>query len=125
VPAHVSYTNHIPPALLVGPAAPLHHPTATHPRYDPALFTVPRPAHATAPASSAKLHAALTSGPAAGLRAESVAPLKPDGQRAGKIVGFFDQGLITGVVVFVLPVVAGLGTLGFLGVRMGVRKMLR
>ena len=35
-------------------------------------------------------------------------PLPPNDQRDGKVVGFFDQGLITGAAVLLVPAVSGL-----------------
>jgi hypothetical protein len=37
----------------------------------------------------------------------AVAPLTPTGQPFGGGIGFFEQGIITGLVVFVLPVFIG------------------
>lgn len=50
----------------------------------------------------------------------SVAPAR---QKAGKVVGFFDQGLITGFVVFWVPVLAGVVAGSAYGARAGMRMM--
>jgi len=124
ISAYSSFANDIPIPLLVGPAAPLDHRTCVHPRYIPEMFTIARPAFATPDAESVKLRKALdnTQG-ARHLRAETLEKLSKTGQREGKAVGFFDQGLLVGVGMYVMPVVAGLGVLGFYGVKAGMRRL--
>lgn len=51
------------------------------------------------------------------LREEATKPLKPIGQHSGTSMGFFDQGIITGLVAFVLPSLALLGYGGYRLVR--------
>lgn len=49
--------------------------------------------------------------------------LAPTRQKAGKVVGFFDQGLITGFVVFWVPVIASAVVGSGYGIRAGMRMM--
>ncbi len=53
------------------------------------------------------------------------APLPPNDQRDGKVVGFFDQGLMTGASVLLTPVVVGLAVASFYGLRFGIRWVRR
>lgn len=57
------------------------------------------------------------------LRKETILPLKETGQGEGKVVGFFDQGMIVGALIYVVPLVMSLGVLGVLGVREGIRRL--
>lgn len=49
-------------------------------------------------------------------------PLKKDEQRLGGQIGFFEQGILTGLVTLLVPAVAGVVTLGALGGRMVLRS---
>jgi tetrahydromethanopterin S-methyltransferase subunit G len=44
---------------------------------------------------------------------EAVAPLPETGQRAGKRIGFFEQGIITGGVITLVSFMATVATAGF------------
>lgn len=46
---------------------------------------------------------------------EALAPLPAIGQRSGKGVGFFEQGIITGGVITLFTFVASLSTMGIYG----------
>lgn len=52
-------------------------------------------------------------------------PLPPSDQRKGGAIGFFEQGLFTGGLTIILPVVAVAVTGLFFGVRQGVRMAMR
>lgn len=49
-----------------------------------------------------------------------VQPLKPTGQRSGTTIGFFDQGILTGLTLIVLPVLATTCSLAYVGGRYAV-----
>lgn len=55
------------------------------------------------------------------LRKRALTPLKPTGQPSGTSMGFFDQGIITGLVAFVLPCVALIGYGSFKAAQFGWR----
>lgn len=47
------------------------------------------------------------------LREDALRSLRPIGQGSGSSIGFFDQGIITGMLAFALPALAMLGYGGF------------
>jgi hypothetical protein len=55
----------------------------------------------------------------------ALSPLPPSDQRKGGAIGFFEQGLITGGLTVILPVVAVAATGLIFGVRQGVRLVMR
>jgi hypothetical protein len=92
------------------------------------MFTVPRPAYITPPPSSKALTTLLTSSStakssatAAELETEAAKELKPTGQKPGHHIGFFEQGILTGLVFIFVP--AAVGTLVAVG--FGVRGLVR
>lgn len=56
------------------------------------------------------------------LRKKTEEGLKATGQRPGKMVGFFDQGLLLGVGIVLTPVLAGLGVGVYFGAKAAVRR---
>jgi hypothetical protein len=71
------------------------------------MFTVPRPAYITSRESASKqLNTLLTSPPTgkssaaiSELEKEASKALKPTGQKPGNHIGFFEQGILTGLVL--------------------------
>lgn len=57
------------------------------------------------------------------LRSQATTPLKPTGQASGSSMGFFDQGILTGIIAFVLPVVCLIGAGGFIAGRSAIRRI--
>lgn len=144
--SRASFINHIPVELsgrmsfddllvfecilnkfTVGPAAPLGYATSAIDRYRPEMFSVAEP-HIVLPSElSATLEIALSSSSVAkapGLRQLALAPLAPTGQGSGKVVGFFDQGLITGATILLTPVVGGVTVAGYLCARFAIRRWM-
>ncbi|OCL07458.1 ALDH-like protein [Glonium stellatum] len=119
--SRAAFVNHIPTELLVGPAAPLNHPTTSLPRYSVTLFSQPRP-HYVKPhpkdallgkllrASDAKVLRQLEEHDTAGLLNRKERPL-------GGGLGFFEQGFIIGATVLLTPLAVGLGVLSIYGYR--------
>ncbi|KAK5657297.1 hypothetical protein OQA88_3359 [Cercophora sp. LCS_1] len=132
-----SFVNHIPTQLLVGPAAPKGHALDLLWRYNPDMFTVPRPQFVPSPApiEAARLVDELLAkdaitGKKKGalnqkIKAFASRPLKPSGQvKSLEELDFFGSGLFLGggiVLAVVLPAlgwtsyVLGKGALGYLG----------
>lgn len=123
LPCHLSFINHIPTPLLVGPAAPLAYaPDPLH-RYNPDMFTEPRPQFVppTAPPPTATLRAVeevlevpKAKGGRGGalnlqkLRTLAAKPLRPTGQPKTLVgLDFFLSGLLVGTGVVVAGVVTG------------------
>ncbi|KAL5340410.1 Aldehyde/histidinol dehydrogenase [Aspergillus crustosus] len=120
IDAQISYINHLPLETLIGPAYPLHHVPSRTTRYTPAQFQVPRPQFVSETPSTTLLHRVLGGGggkPGAqdAIEAwkEAVAPLPEIGIKAGKRIGFFEQGIITGGVITLFSFVATVSTLGY------------
>lgn len=91
------------------------------------MFSTPRPQYVKSSELSHRLQEAVTghsSKSQSSLLREMVShPLPPDGQRDGKIVGFFDQGLITGATIVLTPVLTGIAVLGYYAIRFGLRRI--
>ncbi|KAH0345426.1 aldehyde dehydrogenase PutA, partial [Aureobasidium melanogenum] len=126
IDSHLSFVNHIPIELLVGPVAPLDfHASATH-RYRPEMFSVPKADYASETQSSRRLAEAVRSEDRAWAefyQEQTTTVLGPTGQKAGKVVGFFDQGFITGIVVFWVPVIVSVALGSAYGLRAGIRML--
>lgn len=90
------------------------------------MFSVPKADYASETQSSRKLADALKSEDRAWeemYQKQTTTSLNPTGQKAGKVVGFFDQGLITGIVVFWVPVVVSVAVGSAYGLRAGLRML--
>ncbi|KAL2025257.1 hypothetical protein VTO58DRAFT_103482 [Aureobasidium pullulans] len=126
IDSYASFVNHAPIELTVGPAAPIgFHPSATH-RYRPAMFSVPKAdciARDSASRSLASTFRAEAKAWSDVYEKQITSSLAPTRQKAGKVVGFFDQGLITGFVVFWIPVIASAVVGSGYGIRAGMRMM--
>ncbi|THW04486.1 aldehyde dehydrogenase PutA [Aureobasidium pullulans] len=124
IDSYASFVNHAPIELTVGPAAPIgFHPSATH-RYRPAMFSVPKAdciAGDSASRSLASIFRAEAKAWSDVYEKQITSSLAPTRQKAGKVVGFFDQGLITGFVVFWVPVIASAVVGSGYGIRAGIR----
>ena len=57
------------------------------------------------------------------LKEMTLKALPPDDQREGKVVGFFDQGLITGGTILLAPVIGGLTVATYYSMRFGIRLL--
>lgn len=123
IASRVSLTNFIPPQLLgklncrtisitklifslVGPPAPQGYSTSFAMRYSKEMFSFPSPEHVASPPSANSSDRAAndvlddTSSNMAGiekLKQSIQEPLLPMGEPAGKSIGFFEQGLFTGL----------------------------
>ncbi|KAL3471862.1 aldehyde dehydrogenase PutA [Aspergillus californicus] len=120
IDAHVSYINHVPVEMLIGPALPLTPPSnrshSRDTRYPTALFQLPRPQFVSQSSNAAIVRKFLDrSGSPEAIAAwrEAVAPLPGTGQRAGHSIGFFERGMITGGIITLSLFVATVSTLGY------------
>lgn len=97
IDAEVSFINHVPREILVGPAAPSGYPLQLSNRYPFDLFTVSRPAYVHCTESSASLLKVLRgeSGTSAQkLLVDAATPLAEYKRHPGGGVGFFEQGFL-------------------------------
>lgn len=77
------------------------------------MFSVPRPEQVVMANQSSEIASKFLYGETRdkeNLRQRATKPLQPTGQASGSSMGFFDQGIITGLIAFVLP---SLGLVGF------------
>ncbi|EKG11852.1 hypothetical protein MPH_11348 [Macrophomina phaseolina MS6] len=115
--SHLSFANHFPLDLLVGPAAPTTAPLDTTNRFPSALFTTPRPSYANATALAQRLSGVLQSG-TVNMTADALKALKAEGTSAlpknrpyKKGIGFFEQGILTGLGLTAVPLLSTLSVL--------------
>lgn len=90
------------------------------------MFSVPKADYASETQSSRRLAEAVRSEDRAWAefyQEQTTTALGPTGQKAGKVVGFFDQGLITGIVVFWVPVIVSVALGSAYGLRAGIRML--
>ncbi|KAB2573921.1 hypothetical protein BFW01_g3637 [Lasiodiplodia theobromae] len=120
--AHLSFANHFPLDLLVGPAAPTTAALDTTNRYPSSLFTVPRPQYAKPSPLSARLSGILQVAPGASSNSEALKSLKTEATTAlppnrpyKKNIGFFEQGILLGLGMTALPLLSGLSLLTWYG----------
>ncbi|RMZ21635.1 hypothetical protein D0859_14355 [Hortaea werneckii] len=114
IDAEVSFVNHIPRELLVGPAFPTGRPIELKTRYPRELFTVHRPAFINSPASDQRLRDVLSSSNRAAstkLLQAATAPLNAMKRHPGGGVGFFEQGFLmnAGIILTTTVSITGVG----------------
>lgn len=114
VDAEVSFVNHVPRELLVGPAFPTGRPIELQNRYPRELFTVHRPAFINSPASDQKIREVLGSSnraASAKLVEVATAPLNVMKRHPGGGVGFFEQGFLmnVGIILTTTVSITGVG----------------
>ncbi|KAF4188530.1 hypothetical protein CNMCM7927_001225 [Aspergillus lentulus] len=115
IDASVSWINHVPIDMLIGPAYPVNTATSTATRYVPALLQVPRPQFVAETNNSALVKSILDPSDAtksANTWREALASLPSIGHRAGWRIGFFEQGIITGLITLAM-FVATVSTVGW------------
>ncbi|KAF3384695.1 hypothetical protein F1880_002082 [Penicillium rolfsii] len=123
IESRATFINHIPAQLHVGPAFPAHYPVQLDLRFTRDMFEEPSPEFVPGerfhPISKSIFYGESPFG-AKMIEAMSK-PLRPTGQPRSGAWGFFDQGVILGAVVYLLPValasVGGIAALGVLGYR--------
>lgn len=116
IDSEVSFINHVPRELLIGPAAPSGHTFDSSTRYPIDLFTVARPAYVHCSETStnlAKVLEAEGSASAQKLLAEAAKPLAEFKRHPGGGVGFFEQGFLinAGIIVLSTLTVSATGAL--------------
>ncbi|OOQ86815.1 aldehyde dehydrogenase PutA [Penicillium brasilianum] len=116
IDADISWVNHVPSHMLIGPALPRNTPYSPQTRYATSQFQKPRTQliipSATANATQIILGNENTVRSDA-LWREALAPLPSTKQRPGFKIGFFEQGIITGVSLTLISLVATVSTLGY------------
>jgi hypothetical protein len=96
----------------VGPASPVNHPHALHPRFTASILSTPRPQFIVPPAPLP---------PSSQLKELALKTLKPTGQRPGHAIGFFEQGILLGLGSTALVVLPLFGWGLFSAMKFGMR----
>lgn len=113
----VSFVNHVPVDVLVGPPAPSNTAFNHSLRYPTSIFSVPRPLYANPTPLSLSMDEVLRDGSAAPLRRalgrqETELVLTTE-RSLGRGVGFFEQGILTGLGLFSTTMLAGVCSVGY------------
>ncbi|CAO2657354.1 Nn.00g034800.m01.CDS01 [Neocucurbitaria sp. VM-36] len=126
VNADVSFVNHVPFRLLVGPAAPSFHPIDIEKRYTAEHFTRASPAFIAPPASQAAMSKIMDSKDsrkaAAELLAKATQEIKEKKRAEWIAIGYFEQGILIGLGIYGIPLLTCVGASLFFGVRAGLRR---
>ncbi|KAF2446288.1 ALDH-like protein [Karstenula rhodostoma CBS 690.94] len=118
--AEVTFVNHIPSVLLLGPGAPLFHNVDVENRYRKEQFqraspVLVRPARTQASTISAGKDAAK-------LLEDAAKEIKEPKRAESIAIGYFEQGILIGLGVYGVPLLTCLGASLFFGVRAGLRR---
>ncbi|KAJ5595734.1 hypothetical protein N7450_002192 [Penicillium hetheringtonii] len=116
IDADISWVNHVPSHMLVGPALPRNTLYSHDTRYSREVFQIPRPQLINAPAkayATQKILANENTLKSDALWREAISPLSSMKQRAGFKIGFFEQGILTGVSLTLMSLIGVVGTLGY------------
>ncbi|KAJ5662866.1 hypothetical protein N7507_003597 [Penicillium longicatenatum] len=115
IDADISWVNHVPAHMLIGPAFPRNTPYNAQTRYATAQFQRPRPQliSVSAPAQATQTILGANTAKADLLWRQAIAPLPSTNQRPGFKIGYFEQGIITGGLITLASVVATVSTLGY------------
>lgn len=126
VKADACFVNHIPYRLLLGPAAPAYHFIDIDARYTKAQFTRPSPAFITTASSHAELAKVLGGKDAKKAAAEALSKatqeIKEKKRAEWIAIGYFEQGILIGLGLYGVPILACIGTGLFFGVRAGLTR---
>jgi aldehyde dehydrogenase (NAD+) len=126
VPSDVSFINHVPFSLLLGPAAPASHPIICISRYSVEMFSRLKPAYITPPAAQAALSNALSDEngrkASAELLGAATMEIKEKKRQESIAIGYFEQGIFIGLGVYGIPILTCLGATVFFGLRAGLRR---
>lgn len=126
--ADVSFINHIPFRLLLGPPAPAHHPIDLEKRYNTLQFTRPSPAYITPPSLTPGLPLATAVAgkesrkAAAELLAQATQEITEKKRAEWIAIGYFEQGILIGLSLVGIPLLTGVGVSLFYAVRAGLRR---
>ena len=131
-----AFVNQVPLELLIGPAAPTTTAVPLNPalRYPAELFSTPKPNTVKPSQQTVLFTHALISGAGSSSSSEAgkkaadavlqraladatkeLVPKKP--RKAAGQIGFFEQGILTGLGIFLVPTLVTLVTAGYFGVR--------
>jgi hypothetical protein len=124
--ANLSVINHVPYRLLLGPAAPAYHAVDVDARFTKDQFLRVSPALIKPAGSHAALASVLSGKDSRRAAAEALSKATQEikeKKRADWIaIGYFEQGILIGLGLYGIPLLACIGTGLFFGVRAGLRR---
>lgn len=126
ISANASFINQAPTELLVGPVAPADYPVSLKTRYSRAMFEIPRTQIVQTTRDTEIVNAVLRDSDLAQLkelRKRATVVLPPTGQKEGGSIGFFEQGIITGGLIVMTPILTTVVALGYFGVSAALRRV--
>ncbi|RMJ27119.1 Aldehyde dehydrogenase family [Aspergillus sp. HF37] len=113
----VSFANHIPVDVLVGPPAPTHIAFNRSLRYPTSIFSLPRPQYISPTPLAQSMEEVLRDGSAMPLRKalarQSTELVLTTSRPLGGGVGFFEKGILTGLGLFSASMLAAVCSLGY------------
>jgi hypothetical protein len=126
IKADVSLVNHVPYQLLLGPAAPAFHTINIDTRYTKGQFARTSPAFirpTTSHTALAKVLGGKESRKAsAEMLVKATQEIKEKKRAEWIAIGYFEQGILIGLGLYGIPLIACIGTGLFFGVRAGLRR---
>jgi aldehyde dehydrogenase (NAD+) len=118
--SEVTFANHIPSSLLLGPGAPLFHEFDVENRYRKEQFLRPSPVFVR-PANT-QVSTGSPGKDAAKLLEDAAKEIKESKRAESIAIGFFEQGIFIGLGVYGVPLLTCLCASLFFGVRAGLRR---
>jgi hypothetical protein len=124
--AHVTFVNHVPYRLLLGPTAPSFQDIDIDKRYTPEHFTRSSPAYIAPSSSQAAIAKVIgtkdTRKAAAELLKAATQEIKEQKRAESIAIGYFEQGILIGLGIYGIPLLTCIGASLFFGVRFGLRR---
>ncbi|KAF2728097.1 ALDH-like protein [Polyplosphaeria fusca] len=126
VKSDVSFVNHIPLSLLLGPTTPRFQAFNLDSRYTPAHFQRASPQYIKPPSSQTNLIETLSTDRSkvscTKLLSASTTEIQPRKRPDSIAVGFFEQGILIGLAVYGIPLATCLGASLFYLSRTAIRR---
>ncbi|KAF1962606.1 hypothetical protein CC80DRAFT_589096 [Byssothecium circinans] len=119
--AEISFANHVPSSLFLGPTAPLFFDINIEKRYTKRRFLRSSPV-ISVPTKSRVTLASASSKEADKVLSEAVKEIKAKKRAEWMSLGFFEHGVLIGLGVYGVPLLTCLGASMYFGVRAGIRK---
>lgn len=124
IPANLSFVNHVPHQLLLGPAAPFSGTFDIERRYTKEQFARPSPVFSNTIKSSVSIERTKTSTQqVTRMFLDATSEIKEPKRGEWSGPGFFEQGIFIGLGLYGVPVLACLGASLFMGVKTGLNLL--
>ncbi|KAJ4353954.1 uncharacterized protein N0V89_005686 [Didymosphaeria variabile] len=118
--SEVTFLNHIPSSLLLGPGAPLSYKVDIENRYRREHFLIASPV--LVKPSGTKILVETTGKYAEKLLEDAAKEIKEPKRAEWIAIGFFEQGILIGLGVYGIPLLTCVGASLFFGIRAGLRR---